>query len=126
MRDFKNITPKRNKVGVIIAKCSNVKDLFGIRIENFEDDNWISNWAFKIKEDVAKREGYDKTKISGSFLISSEYPGCPYCGNNNYVYCCCGKVSCHNSNDEIFTCPWCGSSGPLSGPITEMYIGSDR
>lgn len=117
---------KKIKVGIIIAKCSKLKELFGIRTENIDNDNWVSNWAFKIKEDVVKREGYDKTKIEGSFLISPEYPGCPYCGNNNYVYCCCGKVSCHNSNDEIFTCPWCGNSGPLSGPVTEMDIGSDR
>ena len=48
-------------------------------IEKREND-WVRTWAFKIKEETAQKEGFDKTNFSGSFYTDEEYPGCPYCG----------------------------------------------
>jgi hypothetical protein len=77
MNEIKEKQQKGIKVGVIISKCSKFKELFGIRIENLESNNWVCNWAFKIKEDVAKREGYDNNKITGNFFIKFRVPGMP-------------------------------------------------
>ena len=114
---------------VILAKCSVHNKVFGIRVEKREND-WVRTWAFPIDEARAKREGFDKTKIKGSLTAVDGYPGCPYCGTDEFVQCPCDKISCwHESKTEGksekrqerktdtkshekiaggFRCPWCG------------------
>ena len=111
---------------VILAKCGKHNKTFGIRIEKREND-WVSTWAFPIDEGKAKREGFDKTKITGAFIPVDGYPGCPYCGSDELVQCGCGKMICykesrtygnperktekkqgHKSDNNSFRCPWCG------------------
>ncbi|MFP3088975.1 hypothetical protein LQZ21_01465 [Treponema sp. TIM-1] len=98
--------PKIN-ANVVLCKCPSSKGVFGIRIEEREHD-WVRTWAFKINESKAKREGFDKVKITSSMIAASEYPGCPYCGTMNIALCSCGKLFCWSGESGQLTCPWCG------------------
>jgi hypothetical protein len=98
------------KANVALCKCPSSKGVFGIRIEEREND-WVRTWAFKINENKAKKEGFDKTKMIGTMQPTSEYPGCPYCGTMNFAPCSCGKNFCApnwTGNPLEMTCPWCG------------------
>ncbi len=98
---------------VVLCKCLKSKKLYGMRIEE-RDNDWFRTWAFKITENKAKHEGYEKMKIIGSLQPTLEYPGCPYCGTSNIVHCgTCGKMSCRSSESDIFICPWCGQKGEI-------------
>lgn len=93
---------------IILARCKNTKRLFGARIEEQSDKSWIMNWAFPIKDEVAKDEGFDKSKLTADIYIANEYPGCPDCKAKNVVSCgTCGKLTCFNNEPE-FDCAWCG------------------
>ena len=61
-----------------IAKCPKTGRLYGVRI-SINGKKWTATWAFPIKEDVAKREGYTSNQFPGDLLYDSKYPGCPYC-----------------------------------------------
>ena len=108
---------------VILAKCGVNNHTFGIRVEKREND-WVSTWAFPIDDGKAKREGFDKMKISGSFQPATGYPGCPHCGANELVQCGCGRMFCYKegrgksesktekkperkADHNSFRCPWC-------------------
>ncbi|MDR0652632.1 MAG: hypothetical protein LBG12_04925 [Synergistaceae bacterium] len=100
---------------VILSKCDKTGQLFGIRVEKREND-WVRTWTFKIDEKAAKREGFDKTILQGSFYADPDFPGCPYCGNKSFYTCGeCGKMNClPGSSEEItVTCKWCGNEGEL-------------
>jgi len=93
---------------VILAKCGVNSGTFGIRVEKREN-SWVRTWAFSIDEAKAKREGFDETKIEGSFRSIDGYPGCPYCGDDELVQCGCGKMICYKEGRIYsFQCPWCG------------------
>ena len=81
----------KKEASVILAKCAQDK-LYGIRIEK-RDNDWVRTWAFKLKEETAEKEGFDKINFTGSFYTDEEYPGCPYCGAKKCFVCGnCGKV----------------------------------
>lgn len=98
---------------VAICKCSESKKSYGVRFEKVRPREWKYTWAFKIKEEVAKREGYEGTRIEGNIYPDSDYPGCPYCGIKGFVVCDCSKLSCNISRGGSFTCEWCGMTGTL-------------
>ena len=103
--------PKKVKAKVILAKCPyaglQADNLFGIRIQKFGSD-WKRTWAFKIDEERALHEGYDKERIHGTFYETDEYPGCPYCGVLEFAQCGgCKKIFC-SKYEERSICPWCG------------------
>jgi hypothetical protein len=116
------ITPK---VVIIMAQCSHSKQGFGIRLEEKLTGQWMADWAFPIKEAAAKREGYDKSEIAGSFSIDDVYPGCPHCEQKSIVKCICNKVSCGGDQDSFHTCPRCGNKAQISGYITSLSAGKD-
>ena len=96
------------EASVILVKCSSGDRTFGIRIEKRGND-WVRTWAFKIDEAKAAREGFDKTRITGSFATDPKYPGCPYCGEKfGLLLCACGKIICWNQNRKSEKCHWCG------------------
>ena len=72
----------------------------------------LATWcAYKLKEETAEKEGFDKINFTGSFYTDEEYPGCPYCGAKKCFVCGnCGKVSCYDGSDKV-VCNWCGSNG---------------
>lgn len=66
------------KATVGIAKCPKTQQLYGVRIE-IEQNKWTANWAFPIKPEVAKREGYAQNQFPPDLKYDKNYPGCPYC-----------------------------------------------
>jgi hypothetical protein len=101
---------KKINARVAVCKCPTNKRVFGIRLEERNSD-WVRTWAFKIDEDKARREGFDKETVSGTLNLIPEYPGCPYCGTANIAQCGCGKLFCFTGKDTTLTCPWCGQTG---------------
>lgn len=116
---------ERNIV-IVMSRCSRSKGGFGIRLEHQSSNQWLATWAFAIKEGIAKKEGYDKSPISGSFALQATYPGCPHCQATGFFKCSCGRVACWNQESRTVTCPWCGQSGELSGELTSLDAGTDR
>jgi transcription elongation factor Elf1 len=98
------------KASVVLSKCPRSNELYGMRIEERNND-WVRTWAFKISEQKAKHEGYEKAKKTGSMKPSLEYPGCPYCGAMDIAQCSCGKLFCWRSETNAAVCPWCGQKG---------------
>ena len=99
----------KKEASAILAKCAG-DNLYGIRIEKRKND-WVRTWAFKLKEEMAEKEGFDKVNFTGSFYTDEEYPGCPYCGARKCFVCGnCGKVSCYDGGDKV-VCNWCGANG---------------
>ena len=97
---------------VILCKCGKNHKTFGIRTEK-NNKKWMMTWAFPIKESTGKREGYDKVSVSGDISMTSEYPGCPYCGQRSLTVCSCGHLCCTITRGNVFTCEWCGSRGEI-------------
>ena len=105
------------EASVILAKCGDQSNLFGIRVEKRGSD-WVSTWAFPVDAAKAGREGFDRNKVTGSFQAVEGYPGCPYCGTSKLVQCGCEKMLCYrwstiSARSEIkaekksLRCPWC-------------------
>ncbi len=117
MNDFLNVS-------VVMARCNTNRKSFGIRLEERRHGHWTANWAFAIKEQSAKREGYDRNEMKGSFEIADEYPGCPYCeGNGMYKCGSCGKVACWDSVTITVTCPTCGVKADIGGDLDSLTGG---
>ena len=53
-----------NKAFAVMAMCEKTKEPFGITVDPREGC-YAFSWAFKIKKEQAKREGYDKTHVRG-------------------------------------------------------------
>jgi len=50
---------------------------------------------------------------------------CPYCSINTFAKCECNKLGCQGivkiiNEKNIYTCPWCGSTGPITDYIKEV------
>jgi hypothetical protein len=90
---------------------------FGARIEKLRGD-WLRTWAFKIDDDAARREGFDKVTVRGTLTPTGNYPGCPYCGTSNVAQCPCGRLFCWTGEGGLLTCPWCGLKGEYSSVET--------
>ncbi len=103
-----------NKEAVIVlCKCGEVHKTFGIRAEKIQSNHWMFTWAFPIRDDSAKREGYDKSTVIGLIESTENYPGCPYCNQINFTVCNCGHISCTILRNGVFTCEWCGAQGTI-------------
>ena len=61
-----------------VAKCPKTNKLYGVTIEVL-GKKWRAFWAFPIKPEVAKREGYLQNQFPPDLEYDKEYPGCPYC-----------------------------------------------
>lgn len=100
-------------VVVVPARCGHGNHLFCIRMEQVNPRQWMATWAFSMREDVAKREGYDARTLEGSFGFAPGYPGCPYCESGSMYVCGCAMVVCWNGQDRVVTCPSCRLTGEL-------------
>jgi hypothetical protein len=59
--------------------------------------------------------------INGAFNLGETYPGCVYCGANNFVRCGrCKELSCYDDSWEVFSCKRCGNSGRITGTIDSL------
>ncbi len=113
-------------VVVILARCGQSREPFGVRFEEKSRGQWVGDWAFALEEGAARREGYDRGVVTGTFSFAEDYPGCPTCHARSCVKCSCGKVSCWDGVQRTVTCPWCGQTGMLSGTIDRLNAGGDR
>lgn len=95
---------------VVLCKCPVGKKTYGIRFEKIGARRWRYTWAFPVKEDSAKREGYDSITVDGGIEADKDYPGCPYCKAGNFIICCCGKLNCYVNIGRPYSCAWCGES----------------
>jgi len=101
-----------DKAFAIMAMCEETKKQFGITVDPRGNNVYAFCWGFKIKEEQAKREGYDKSHVRGQVLYDPEFNGCPHCGSKQFYICRCGKVICWHGQ-EFVTCPSCGLSTTL-------------
>ncbi len=112
-------------VVIVTARCQRSKKGYGIRFEKRESSQWFGTWAFTITEKAAEREGYNRTRLKGSFSLDSSYPGCPHCENPNFFKCSCGKIACWDGESQSVTCPWCNDTVILDGQIEGLDAGGD-
>jgi hypothetical protein len=113
-------------VVIVMARCSRSGQGFGIRFEEKARSQWIADWAFAIKEAVARKEGYDRGEITGTFGFATAYPGCPHCHAPSIFQCSCGKVACWDGERRTVTCPWCKVTVELDSQIERLSAGRDR
>ncbi|MEY4568138.1 MAG: hypothetical protein RLY14_3108 [Planctomycetota bacterium] len=117
---------KMPNVAIVIAVCKNSANTMGIRFEEHTRSHWVADWAFKIKASSASKEGYDRTRIVGTFHFSESFPGCPYCGSSNFVQCSCGTLLCYNLGNKQFRCTKCGMTGYVSDDsVTSLDVKHD-
>lgn len=117
---------RRPHVVIILARCSGHGTDFGIRFEEQEPGSWVADWAFAIREAAARREGYDRTEIAGTFGFAPAYPGCPACAAPGLYRCPCDRAACWDGSSRTVTCPWCGRSGTLTGKVDRLHAEGDR
>ena len=118
--------PHDLNVVIISAHCSKSRHRMGIRLEEKSRNHWVADWAFKIKDSVASREGYDKTRVDGQFEFSQKFPGCPYCESHSFVLCECQSLLCYESNVRRFSCPKCGLVGTVGDEtVTSLTASQD-
>ena len=106
------------KAFATLAGCEKTKRFFGITVDEELPGLYRFVWSFKIDKDKAMREGYDSKKVTGTFFLDENYPGCPYCESKEFVVCGrCGKVMCWH-RQPIVTCPHCGNTAPVKSVDT--------
>jgi hypothetical protein len=118
MREILNVV-------IVLARCRGTGKLFAIRFEEKVAGQWQADWAFPVKEDIAKREHFDRGEITGSFNFAPTYPGCPVCRARTCFRCSCGKVGCWNTEEKQVTCPWCHRTVAIEGIVTRLSAGGD-
>jgi hypothetical protein len=112
--------------GVVMARCSQTQQGFGIRFEEKGRGRWVADWAFATKETRARSASYDRGEITGAFEFDAAYPGCPHCRAPSIFQCVCGQVACWDGESHAVTCPWCGTTVELRDPIGSLSARSDR
>lgn len=117
---------KKKDVVICAARCAKSKNLFGLRVERISGNDWAITWAFRVKEEIAKKEGFTSQSIEGNFDFPPEYPGCPYCEAPGLVVCGCNCISCMSDSTKRHTCPDCGLSDVPSENARELRAGLDR
>ncbi len=111
---------------IVLAKCMNKHNAFGIRLEEHEPGIWVATWAFPINESVSHKEKYYNNKILGTIQFDESYPGCPYCKSTGFILCGnCNIVACYKRKTEL-VCPACNKKLDPSGHIDHFNAGEDR
>lgn len=113
-------------VVVIVAKCAQSGQSFGVRVARVNTSSWEATWSFPIREEVATREGYSDRTIEGCFALGSRFPGCPFCECCSFVLCDCGQLSCWDGLSKTHHCPSCRKDRVVGGEVTSMNVSADR
>lgn len=116
--------PKRNEI-IVPAVCQKTGKPFGITAL-IEKDAITFKWAFKMSDSTAKREGFDKNKVSGNIYDGPEFPGCPHCGNDTWYICGgCKRFVCVHHTADWGKCPVCGKEGGFTFADSFEIAGTD-
>ena len=108
------MSDNRPEVTIALSRCKESNKIYGVRFQKIRSNQWMYTWAFPVKEDTARREGYDSAVITGAVAPHEEYPGCPYCGSRYFVVCgSCGRLNCKIVTGDTFSCGWCGMTGRI-------------
>lgn len=126
VKSFLEIKNKERRIVIVTACCKTSEQMYGLRFEKISEKAWEATWSFKIKADVAKREGFEQATIDGSFGFSMDYPGCPYCEGIGFFQCDCGKLACWDGVSKQVVCPSCKQKIELGGTVTSLSAGTDR
>jgi hypothetical protein len=113
------------QVVIVVGRCNHTGDTYGIRFEEQGAGVWVFDWAFRIRPEAARREGYDRTVIEGRFVRGEHYPGCPSCGAPGFFLCGCGRVNCWDGEHQEVTCAWCKERILLGESITSLRAEGD-
>lgn len=98
-----------------------------MRFEEQGHRRWVLTWAFPLTAAAAAREGYAGGILEGEIETSDEFPGCPHCGDMNFVLCGnCERVTCNAAGATWFRCAWCESEGSIEGTIGRLKTAGDR
>ncbi len=62
-----------------VAKCPQTQKLYGVRIQIEPGDKWTATWAFPLRPETVRREGFKENQFPPNLRYGAEYPGCPYC-----------------------------------------------
>jgi hypothetical protein len=116
--------PQDINVVIITAHCSKTGHRMGIRLEEKSRRHWVADWAFKIKESIASKEGYDKSRVDGQFEFSHDFPGCPHCESKSFVLCDCQNLLCYEASSRRFKCPKCGIIGTVGNDVVTSLTAS--
>ena len=107
------MTKLSDKAFAIMAVCPETKKYYGVTVDQIRRGAYKFVWAFPIDRDKAQREGYDSQHVHGTIELDAEYPGCPYCKSNQFIFCSCGAVMCWHGQ-RVVKCPKCGQSGEVT------------
>lgn len=109
---------------VMVVNCREGRKIYGATIDKIGRNLYSLIWAFKLNPQQAKNEGFGTSKVNGQLTLDSEYPGCPYCGSKQLVFCGCGAVMCYNG-ERVVTCPKCGCTSEVSSASSvDMHGGA--
>jgi uncharacterized protein YegL len=121
----KNTRPNQfvdNNFVVLAAKCQNTKRPYLIKYRKVMSSSGFSDLGLQTRSyRLVGGFQVDNTYFelseenSGTFSVNSDElqgaPSCPCCGNQfGLAMCQCQKIHCIG-NEEVSTCPWCGSQG---------------
>jgi len=115
----------RNVV-IVMGRRSLSRQGYCIRFERRGGGKWAATWAFAIQDSVARREGYERSTMNGSFIFDDAFPGCPYCRSHSFFSCNCGQLGCWDGSSRAIVCPSCGQAGEPSGDLASLDGGGDR
>lgn len=107
------MTPVSKEAFAVTATCPDSGQCYGITVDKAARNAYRFIWAFRIDRERAKREKYDTHTVKGSVDTDAEYPGCPYCGSKQVLFCHCGAIICWKGQSRM-TCPQCGRSGTIT------------
>jgi len=111
-----------NNYVVLAGKCQNTKRPYLMKYRKVINESGfdglnLQTQAYRLVGGFqVDNSYYDLSEETGTqFKVNSEEligaPSCPCCGNQfGFAMCQCQKIHCIG-NEEMSTCPWCGSMG---------------
>lgn len=102
--------PICDKYVFLHARCENTKQFYIMRYIK-DGEHYRAVAAHPIEDFDFGTDGEEKSTLSTENLLNN--PPCPYCGNEYWAMCNCGKVFCVN-DDDTHTCPWCNETADYS------------
>lgn len=113
------VTAMSARVILVSLTCSSTRHP-GVGRFVWHEHSWVLHGVSRQRPGCTLPSSDGET-LSGSFQIPEDYPGCPSCRADNFVRChMCANLGCWDSSWELFMCPTCGRSGPVSGYIDSI------